>query len=287
MVNRGMFVIIVSFLLLQAQALEQRVKRLPMPDTYHYLERADKLFTPQRETLLEAKRYESQWSFKASLPVNYQKTYEDLVYLQLLSFTALLGIWFLPQDQSQWDHSEIEKRNPLKSWYDNVKDGPVYDEDKWWINYIGHSVVGAYYYTWARTNGLSAWESSVFNFLMSTFYWEYGVEAMFERPSKQDIIITPVLGSLLGEGFYQLHLMIVKNDGKVLGSKGLGAFFMTLLNPEGALADFLRLKKDRVKMQWVNYFPFYNKIYSLEPLQISEEPIWMESYLGLRITIKF
>ncbi|MFZ2890098.1 DUF3943 domain-containing protein, partial [Sulfuricurvum sp.] len=52
----------------------------------------------------------------------------------------------------------------------------------------------------ARNDGLSIGESAAFSTLMSTFFWEYGYEAFAEVPSIQDLIFTPLVGSLFGEG---------------------------------------------------------------------------------------
>jgi len=275
--------------MVSAQTLERYVMSLPKSSYQPYKE--EKLLHGLHEDnayiFTKPARYVTSESFLDALPYEHQKTYSDVAYLQIVGFTFLLGIWFLPQRQSQWEHGKIERKNPIRSWSENVQDGPVRDNDKWWINYIGHSVVGAYYYTLARNNGMSVWESSFFNFMMSTFYWEYGVEAMFEIPSSQDLWITPVLGSILGEGFYQLHLLIVENDGKVFGSTAVGSFFMTLFNPEGALADFLRVEKDRVDIELVSYFSSYNQATSVTAIAPILKPLWMESYLGLNIKVKF
>ena len=65
-----------------------------------------------------------------------------------------------------------------------------------------------------------------------------------ERPSYQDLVVTPVIGSLIGEGFYRLKRLIVENDYYLLNSRLLGhiaAFildplneFIGLLSPEGS-----------------------------------------------------
>ena len=54
-----------------------------------------------------------------------------------------------------------------------------------------------------------------------------------ERPSIQDIFVTPLVGSLIGEGFYRLKRLIVDRNYELLGSPVIGhiaAFFLDPLN---------------------------------------------------------
>ena len=54
----------------------------------------------------------------------------------------------------------------------------------------------------------------------------------------QDLILTPVLGSLLGEMFYSWAKKIQnENNGEVLGSKKLGKVILFLLNPAGGISN--------------------------------------------------
>ncbi len=54
------------------------------------------------------------------------------------------------------------------------------------------------YYTRGRERGLSGWQSLGFSATLSTLY-EFGAEALFEQPSYQDLVVTPLIGSLVGE----------------------------------------------------------------------------------------
>ena len=53
-----------------------------------------------------------------------------------------------------------------------------FDEDDAIINYVGHPVSGAIYYTMARNDGLDPFESFLFSTLMSSFFWEANIEAI-------------------------------------------------------------------------------------------------------------
>jgi hypothetical protein len=92
-----------------------------------------------------------------------------------------------------WDDKTVS----FESWWDNVSRPPTWDNDAFVTNYIGHPYWGATYYIRARERGFGRLASFGYSALLSTMY-EYGVEAFLERPSNQDLIVTPILGSLLG-----------------------------------------------------------------------------------------
>jgi hypothetical protein len=75
---------------------------------------------------------------------------------------------------------------------------PVFDHDLFVVNYLGHPYQGGYYYNTLRSQGASAWHSALFCLAQSVL-WEYVWEGSVEMPSIQDMIVTPVLGSLFGE----------------------------------------------------------------------------------------
>jgi len=65
------------------------------------------------------------------------------------------------------------------------------------VNYLGHPYFGATYYTRARERGFDRIDSFLYSAFASALY-EFGVEAFFEPPSYQDLVVTPVGGALLG-----------------------------------------------------------------------------------------
>jgi hypothetical protein len=167
---------------------------------------------------------------------------QQKIVKQTRNFTALgvgaIGLlWMLPESVSKWDKDEITSTGLGNKWKENVKEGPVVDEDEWMINYIGHPVSGAAYYTVARHAGLGKWGSFGYSVFMSTIFWEYGFEAVAETPSIQDLIVTPIIGSLMGEAMYSMEQKIKENGGVLFGSEGLGGFAMALMNPAGAMLD--------------------------------------------------
>ena len=142
----------------------------------------------------------------------------------------------------------MKKNGITTKWKENVKAGPVIDDDNFFLNYAMHPYFGGVYYMTARSNGFTILESFAYSAIMSTFFWEYGVEAFAEIPSVQDLIVTPVLGSVVGEGFFYAKKSILKNDSKVLNSKFLGKTSLLLMDPLNTIMDSFGYKQ-KVKTQ--------------------------------------
>ncbi len=179
---------------------------------------------------------------KNSLDPKYEKLINELAYLQVFAVGTIAVIAALPEGVSNWskdDKQFADIQSLLTKHSDNISQGPALDNDSWGINYVGHSVAGSYFYVWGRQSGLSWQESAILTTLMSTFFWEYGWEAFAETPSTQDLIITPLLGSILGEGTNYLYNMILENDGQVYDSVIMGSIGRVLLNPIGEMNSYL------------------------------------------------
>jgi len=152
----------------------------------------------------------------------------------ILSLGIMALLYVMPESVSKWDKDEMKFNTLGDKWLENNRAGPVWDQDEWGINYIGHPYFGAAYYMVARNQGLTPLQSGAYSFLMSSFLWEMGIEAFAEIPSKQDIIITPLIGSVIGEAFYIWERRIEANNSQVLGSSFLGKTALVLLNPAGS-----------------------------------------------------
>jgi Domain of unknown function (DUF3943) len=100
--------------------------------------------------------------------------------------------YFLPESVSKW----TDKNDIFNRWWHNVQ-SPHWDHDSAAINYIGHPYFGSAYYTRARERGFGEFDSFIYAALASAMY-EFGVEALFERPSFQDLMVTPIGGALIG-----------------------------------------------------------------------------------------
>jgi hypothetical protein len=174
-------------------------------------------------------------------------------------------LWVMPESTTNWDKEEMREKGILWKWKENVKAGPVWDEDDWVLNWITHPYCGGLYYMTARSSGFTVMESFGYSAIMSTFFWEYGIEAFAEVPSIQDLIITPVVGSMVGEGFFYAKKSILKHDKKVLKSRALGITTLFFMDPFNTILDGFGYK-DRVKTQ-MNIAP-------VGVNQFSKAPIW-------------
>lgn len=128
---------------------------------------------------------------------------------------------FMPQNFSRWDSDVLSRavENFKRAW----TTPPVWDEDVFFHNYLGHPYAGAFYYNMVRSQGATAWQSFGYALFQSTF-WEYFIEAFAEQPSIQDLFITPVIGSLLGELFNRWSLHILRSGRLNLAEKALVFF---------------------------------------------------------------
>lgn len=174
------------------------------------------------------------------LPSHYKAVIGDSLYLQLMMLSSIGALGLLPEELTNWNAAKLKEKSLSQRWKDHVTTKPVWDDDSWVINYIGHPVSGAWYYTMARNDGLSIGESATFSALMSTFFWEYGYEAFAEVPSIQDLIFTPLFGSLFGEGMFVLQGRLDENNGMILGSRSLGNISYFFLDPLGNIARGMR-----------------------------------------------
>lgn len=166
----------------------------------------------------------------------------------LLAASAVVSIGILysmPEDVTNWDKSTMTLNTITSKWYQNVTTTPVIDQDGWFLNYVMHPYFGGVYYLALRGAGYPWYSSALYSVGMSTFFWEYGFESLAEVPSAQDIIVTPIGGSILGEGMFQLKKLIKENDEYVLGSRAVGQFSMFLLDPLNQVQDWVRMRRYR------------------------------------------
>jgi hypothetical protein len=130
----------------------------------------------------------------------------------------------LPSQFTNWDDTALERgtSNFQRAW----SSPPVLDSDTFFHNWLGHPYAGSFYYNMIRSQGGTAWQSVKFT-VFQTLMWEYVIEAVAEQPSIQDLITTPVLGSLLGELFHRWSVGLLRKGQLNFGQKAL-VFF---LNP--------------------------------------------------------
>lgn len=145
---------------------------------------------------------------------------------------TLLVLECLPEDATSWNRAALQQDPPQKRWFQNVfKRGPEWDHDNPIFNYVLHPYAGAVYFMSARSCGFNFYQSLLYSACISTIGWEFGIEACMERPSIQDIFITPLVGSAIGEMFYKLKRHIVSNDYRLWGSPVVGNIVAFLVDP--------------------------------------------------------
>lgn len=144
---------------------------------------------------------------------DWQGVRRDVGYFLGYQFAAIAVLYVAPESVSGWDREQ--KRNySFSKWRNNVSK-PVWDEDAWWVNYITHPYWGGAYYIQARERGLDRAQAFWYSALLSTLF-EYGAEALAEPVSAQDLVVTPVVGFLVGEYlFAPLRARIRAKPGKL------------------------------------------------------------------------
>lgn len=94
------------------------------------------------------------------------------------------------------------------------------DGDPWTLNAVGHGLFGSEIYLRFRQCGhrpLAALASAA----VTSTVWEYGIEAFHKQPSGIDLLWTPLVGSMLGEGRYRLYRLIRGEEEPAAGRAAL------------------------------------------------------------------
>ncbi|MBP5534510.1 MAG: DUF3943 domain-containing protein [Alphaproteobacteria bacterium] len=190
---------------------------------------------------VKASVYDRQYSFMEN-DVDTQLLKHNTIILVGSSVVVMGLLYLAPSSFTNWEDKD---ESPFSKWWKNVSHHPVIDKDDFFLNYVTHPYSGALYYMGARSAGVNGIYSFLYSAALSTFFWEYGVEAFAERPSIQDLIITPVCGAILGEGFYLAKRHIVSNDEKLLGSKILGKTTLFLIDPMTEVSNLIWDQNDK------------------------------------------
>lgn len=190
--------------------------------------------------------YDRPYSMTANYP-NYKRLALNTGVLFGAGVLTLGVLQLLPDDATAWNKKEIRQVPFFRRWVNNVKKGPVWDKDNFVFNYILHPYGGAAYYMSARSQGFNVLYSFLYSAAVSTFFWEYGVEAFMEIPSIQDLVLTPVAGVLIGECFYLLKRRIVANGYELFGSRLAGNVAAYLIDPVNEVIGIFAGNPDRRK----------------------------------------
>ena len=181
-----------------------------------------------------------------SLPYSLTRTCHDWKRLWINTGVltgAFVGTLFvlelLPEDATSWNRASLQNVPLFKRWKKHViTEGPEWDHDKFVFNYVLHPYAGAAYFMAARSVGFNFYQSLLYSTIISNIGWEFGIEAFMERPSYQDLFITPLIGSALGEGFYRLKRKIVNDGYELLGSPFLGGLVAFFIDPVNEVVGY-------------------------------------------------
>ena len=158
--------------------------------------------------------------------------WRDTKYFFGYQFAALGILYVMPESVSGWT-DEQKKDYSFSVWWEKTTH-PENDSDVFYMNYILHPYWGASYFVRARERGYNNWQSFGYSVALSTLF-EFGLEAMAEEPSKQDLWVTPVIGSMVGLYFMHLRENIRDRDVE-RGYRSTGdTWLWVLTDPLGSL----------------------------------------------------
>ena len=184
--------------------------------------------------------YELPYSMTGSAP-DWHSMWINTAVLSGAFVSTLFVLEMLPEGATNWNRASIQKDPFYTRWYNHViKEGPEWDGDSPIFNYVLHPYAGAVYFMSARSTGFNFWQSMLYAACISTIGWEFGIEACMERPSIQDIFVTPLVGSVIGELFYKLKRNIVSHDYRLWGSPVIGNIVAFLIDPVNEVIDLFR-----------------------------------------------
>lgn len=192
---------------------------------------------PQTEADANHAGESDRWRMPAPARPDWPGLARDTGYFLGYQFVAIGILYVAPETVSGWS-AEDKANYSFDKWKENVRD-PVWDQDVWWINYVLHPYWGAAYYVRGRERGLERVSAFWYSALLSTLF-EYGAEALFEKPSYQDLLVTPVAGSLIGEyWFAPLRDRIKAKPGRLTAADKTLLFLTDPLGVLNAEADRL------------------------------------------------
>jgi hypothetical protein len=125
--------------------------------------------------------------------------------LEIIGFDFLLNRFNRYYGSNRDDYAvsrESIRRNLHSSW--------VIDTDPFRTNQLGHPYQGSMYHGFARSAGLSYWESAGYTFAGSAM-WEIAGEKT--PPSRNDQISSGIGGSFLGEALYRMSSLLLEKGG--------------------------------------------------------------------------
>lgn len=157
---------------------------------------------------------------------------KDTAYFLGYQFSIIGVLYVMPSRISGWT-KETKKNFSMQQYTDNVSQ-IVWDKDDWWLNYVLHPYWGGSYYVRAQQRGFGPVGSFLYAATLSSMY-EFGAEAFFEKPSVQDLIVTPGAGYFVGKYFMTVRSHIKKKSAVQLS--GTDKFILVMTDPIGAMNE--------------------------------------------------
>ena len=182
---------------------------------------------------------------------NYNRRYSIGLVLARVTSSNLFG-WAYSRYVVKEEWAEIS----IKTIKNNFKYGWEWDNDGFGTNFLIHPRAGSDYFNVARSNGYSFWGSYPFAFFGSA-QWEWMGENT--KPSKNDLLTTPISGAFLGEVLYRISSNIL-DDRKRGRSRVWREAVAGVINPTRALNRLTQGKMSRVT-------PY--DVYQQEPLNVT------------------
>ncbi|MBT4401053.1 MAG: DUF3943 domain-containing protein, partial [Bacteroidetes bacterium] len=121
------------------------------------------------------------------------------------SIAGHIGLYILKDD---FDWSRAVTWSMYKQSFSML---PRLDKDHWSWNYEVHPMMGSFSYLAYRNRGAAIWESFTGSALNSVIY-EYIIAGGTQPPSWNDMVITPISGSLVGEGLFQMKKYFLRDN---------------------------------------------------------------------------
>lgn len=130
--------------------------------------------------------------------------------LEIPGFLTLLNLYDRQRFTTPDEYgNKVYQTTPATVWSNLRKQDWKFDSDPFNTNQFGHPYQGAMMYGFARSSGLSFWESLLYSNLGS-FTWEMAGEN--QAPSINDQITTGNAGSLLGEALYRMSHLVLRDS---------------------------------------------------------------------------
>lgn len=140
---------------------------------------------------------------------NTSSTFNRFVYSQAVLWPTSIGghLYLYIRDDELGNLSDIYTLDHYKRTFTLP---PVWDQDSLSWNYGAHPLMGSFSYLSYR-NKNAHWAEALAGAAVNSMIYEYIIAGGTQRPSFNDMIVTPVLGSLLGEGIYQAKKLMLKD----------------------------------------------------------------------------